>query len=160
MSVTAWSCLFLINTRRVSSARRTHFFVKRLPYILSLESIMAVPTKFLNHTMPESDEEVQRLVEERIGIRPCLWQIKVVRMILEQWDVIEIAATGSGKSLPYWMALLFIKNGIVVLVTPLKLLGKQFVEVLEKNELTAISMTASNSNNEIFTVCVLLGMNT
>ena len=160
MSVAAWSCLFLINTRRVSSVRRTHFFVKRLPYILSLESIMAVPTKFLNHTMPESDEEVQRLVEERIGIRPCLWQIKVVRMILEQWDVIEIAATGSGKSLPYWMALLFIKNGIVVLVTPLKLLGKQFVEVLEKNELTAISMTASNSNNEIFTVCVLLDMNT
>jgi len=117
---------------------------------------MAVPTRFLNHTMPESDEGVQRLVEERIGIRPCLWQIKVVRMILEQWDVIEIAATGSGKSLPYWMALLFIKNGIVVLVTPLKLLGKQFVEVLEKNELTAISMTASNSNNKLFEVCVLL----
>ena len=66
-------------------------------------------------------------------------------MILEQWDVIKIAATGSGKSLPYWMALLFIKYGIVVLVTPL---GKQFVEVLEKNELTA-----SNSNNELFYVC-------
>jgi superfamily II DNA helicase RecQ len=47
-----------------------------------------------------------------------LWQIKVVQMILEQWDVIEIAATGSGKSLPYWIALLFIKHGIIVLVTP------------------------------------------
>ena len=74
-------------------------------------------------------------------------------MILEQWDVIKIAATGSGKSLPYWMALLFIKYGIVVLVTPLKLLRKQFVEVLEKNELTAVSLTASNSNNELFYVC-------
>jgi superfamily II DNA helicase RecQ len=107
--------------------------------------------------MPESDEAVQleRQVEDKIGIRPCLWQIKVVRMILEQWDVIEIAATGSGKSLPYWMALLFIENGIVVLVTPLKLLGKQFVEVLEKNDLSAISMTASNSNNELFEVCAL-----
>ena len=69
-------------------------------------------------------------------------------MSLEQWDVIEIAATGSGKSLPYWMALLFIKYGIVVLVTPPKLLKKQFVEVLERNELTA-----SNSNNELFYVC-------
>ena len=114
---------------------------------------MAAHSKFLNHTMPESDEEVQRVVEERTGIRPCLWQIKVVRMILEQWDIIEIAATGSGKSLTYWMALLFIKHGNVVLVTPLKLLGEQFVRVLEKNELTAVSMTASNSNNELFKVC-------
>ena len=70
-------------------------------------------------------------------------------MILGQWDVIEIAATGLGKSLPYWMALLFIKHGIVVL----KLLGEQFVRVLEKNELTAVSMTASNSNNKLFEVC-------
>ena len=105
--------------------------------------------------MPESDEEVQKLVEKRIGIRPCLWQIKVVRMILEQWDVIEIAATGSGKSLPYWMALIFIKHGIVVLVTPLKLLGQQFARVLEKNELKAVSMTASNSNNELLDVLAL-----
>ena len=65
-------------------------------------------------------------------------------MILEQWDVITIAVTGSGKSLIYWMALLFIKHGIVVLVTPLKLLGEQFVCVLDKNELTAVSMTAVN----------------
>ena len=103
--------------------------------------------------MSESDKEVQMLVEERTGIQPCLWQIKVVCMILEQWDVIEIAATGSGKSFPYWMALLFIKHGIVVLITPLKLLGEQFVGVLEKNELTAVLMTASNSNNELFQVC-------
>ena len=74
-------------------------------------------------------------------------------MVLEQWDIIQIAATGLGKSLPYWMALLFIKHGIVVLITPLKLLGEQFVRVLEKNELTAVSMTASNSNNELFKVC-------
>jgi hypothetical protein len=51
------------------------------------------------------------------------------------------------------MALLFIKHGIVVLVTPLKLLREQFVRVLEKNELSAVSMTALNSNNELFKVC-------
>ena len=51
------------------------------------------------------------------------------------------------------MALLFIKHGIVVLITPLKLLGEQFVGVLEKNELTAVSMTALTSNNELFQVC-------
>ena len=74
--------------------------------MLVLITPLAVPSRFLNHPMPKSDEEVQKLVEEKTGIWPCLWQIKVVCMILEQWDVIEIAATGSGKSLPYWMALL------------------------------------------------------
>ena len=87
--------------------------------------------------MPESDEEVQRLVEEKLGVRPCLWQIRVVRKILAQDDVITIAATGSGKSLTYWMPLLFIKHGVVVLVTPLKLLGKQFVDILAKNIISA-----------------------
>jgi hypothetical protein len=138
-------------TRRVLNA--TEYFVECLSYIITCLSslslgvllVMAAHSKFLNHTMPKSDEVVQRLVEERTGIRPCLLQIKVVQMILAQWDGIEIAATGLGKSLPYWMALLFIKYGIVVLVTPLKLLGEQFVRVLEKNKLTAVSMTASNS---------------
>jgi hypothetical protein len=75
------------------SACLTLLLVLVIPWSPSL--VMAVHSKFLNHTMPESDEEVQRLVEEKTGIWPCLWQIKVVRMILEQWDVIEIAATGS-----------------------------------------------------------------
>jgi hypothetical protein len=42
------------------------------------------------------------------------------------------------------MVLLYIKHGIVILVTPLKLLGKQFVDVLAKNNLKAVSMTAAN----------------
>jgi len=45
--------------------------------------------------MPESDEVVQDEVKARLGVRPCLWQIHVVRKILEQDDVITIAATGS-----------------------------------------------------------------
>ena len=121
-----------------------HCILSRCSPLLSLGNAlllaldMPILSKPLKHDMPESDEEAQRVAEESIGIWPCLWQIKVVCMILEQWDVITIAATGSGKSLIYWMALLFIKHGIVVLVTPLKLLKKQFVSVLDKNELTAV----------------------
>ena len=70
----------------------------------------------------------------------CLWQIKVVCKILVQDDVIMIAATGSGKSLTYWMPVIFVKHGIVVLVTLLKLLGKQFKNVLVKNAVSAISV--------------------
>ena len=86
---------------------------------------MPVLSRPLEHTMPDSDEGVQNDVKSKTGIQPCLWQIAVVRLILEQQDVITVAATGSGKSLTYWMALLYIKYGIVLLVTPLKLLGKE-----------------------------------
>ena len=99
---------------------------------------MPVQSRPIKHTMPESDKQVQREVEERMGTRPCIWQIKVVRKVLEGGDVITITATGSGKSFTYWMVLLYIKHGIVVLVTPLKLLGKQFVDVLAKNDLKGL----------------------
>ena len=110
--------------------------------------------------MPESDEEVQGLVEEKLGVRPCLWQIKVVHKILAQDDDITIAATGSGKSSTYWMPLLFIKHGVVVLVTPLKLLGKQFVDILAKNIISAVSITATNATSELFEVCKFTFSNT
>ena len=73
--------------------------------------------------MPESDEDVQIQVEQIFGFCACLWQICIVHAILDGKDVITIAPTGSGKSLTYWMPVLFIKYGITVVVTPLKLLG-------------------------------------
>jgi hypothetical protein len=88
-------------------------------YLLFLYLTMAG----LPHTMPESDEEVQRQVEEVFGFKPCLWQIHVVHSVLAGKDVITVAPTGSGKSLTYWIPLLYIKHGITVVVSPLKLLG-------------------------------------
>ena len=43
---------------------------------------------YLSHTMPESDEEVRDQVEAVFGFRPCLWQICVVRAILNGDNVI------------------------------------------------------------------------
>ena len=45
---------------------------------------MPILSKPLKHDIPESDKEAQRVAEEIIGIWLCLWQIKVVHMILEQ----------------------------------------------------------------------------
>ena len=69
-----------------------------------------------SHTMPDSDEEVQSQVEAVFGFCACLWQIRIVRGILNSDDVITIAPTGSGKSITYWMPLLYIKHGISVVV--------------------------------------------
>ena len=74
---------------------------------------MPVMSKPRKHTMPDDNVQVQREVEERTGIRPCIWQIKVVHKVLEGVDVITIAAMGSGKSLCYWMALLYVRHRIV-----------------------------------------------
>jgi len=54
--------------------------------------------------------------------------------------VIIIAKTGSVKSMTYWIPVLFIKYGISVIVTPLKLSGSQF------------SIMAANATNELFEI--------
>ena len=65
--------------------------------------------------MPKSDEQVQREVEERTGIHPCIWQIKVVCKVLEGGDVVTIVVIGSGKSFTYWMVLLYVKQAIAAI---------------------------------------------
>ena len=67
-------------------------------------------------------------------------------------DVIAIAATGSGKTLTFWMPLLFNKEGIQVVITPLNVLGKQSVESLAKMGIKGITVTAENATQETFEV--------
>jgi superfamily II DNA/RNA helicase len=59
--------------------------------------------------------EIWRKTYEILGYQPCLWQIRVVEAILKHdKDIISIAATCSGKTLTFWMPLLFKKNGIQI----------------------------------------------
>jgi hypothetical protein len=91
-------------------------------------------------------------VEERTGIILCIWQIEGVHKVLKGVDVMTIAVTGSGKSLCYRMVLLYMRYRMVFFVTLWKLLGKQCVETLERNDLCT---TAANAANELFKVCGL-----
>ena len=106
----------------------------------------------LSHCLSETVQEVQEKVKEVFGFAPCLWQIHVVHADLSGDDVITIARTGSGKSITYWMPVLFIKYGISVIVTPLKLLGSQFAGMLQDNGISVISITAANATNKLFEV--------
>src|ERR1700678_2875449 len=125
------------------SCRRVSLgFLGLFHFLLGSFSFISLITPILSHTMPESDREVQERVKEVFGFMPCLWHIRVVRAILTGDDVITIAKTGSGKSMTYWMPVLFIKYGISVIVTLLKLLGSQFAQMLEENRISAISITA------------------
>jgi ATP-dependent DNA helicase RecQ len=71
-----------------------------------------------------------------------LWQIRVVQAILKHdRDVISISATGSGKSLTFWMPLLFVPEGIQIVIAPLNILhpGPQNVNTSAKVGISVIS---------------------
>ena len=102
-----------------------------------------------------SHEEIRRKTLARFGFVPCLWQIKVVEAILKHdRDVVSIVATGSGKTLTFWMPLLFRDGGIQIVISPLNLLGEQNVVDLAAKTVPA-TVTVKNANKQTFQVCVL-----
>lgn len=95
--------------------------------------------------------DIRQKTVQFLGYRPCLWQIKVVTAILKKdKDVISIAATGSGKTLTFWMPLLFRTDGIQIIITPLNILGKQNVAQLNALGISAIALSAENATAENF----------
>ena len=110
--------------------------------------------------MPEdtvpSYSDIQQKTERFLGYRPCLWQIKVIIAILRHdKDIVSIAATGSGKTLTFWMPLLFRTSGIQIIITPLNILGKQNVAQLTSFGISAIALSAENATAENFKVIKL-----
>jgi superfamily II DNA helicase RecQ len=89
------------------------------------------------------------------GKRPCLWQAQVCDAILKSQgnkDVVSIARTGLGKTLTFWMPLIFRPQGIQIVVTPLNILGKQNVETLGKAGMKAIFINADSATAQDFQV--------
>ncbi|KIK80141.1 hypothetical protein PAXRUDRAFT_159465, partial [Paxillus rubicundulus Ve08.2h10] len=77
---------------------------------------------------------------------PCLWQPKVAEALLKgDQEVLCVAATGMGKTLTFWMPLLFRVDGIQVIVTPLNMLGKQNVASLAKAGIQAIAINSETA---------------
>jgi len=92
---------------------------------------------------------IQDIAQQRFGKWPCLWQIKITQAFIEaNHDIVCIAGTSMGKTMTFWMPLLF-KPGIQIIVTPLNQLGRQNISSLAKAGLLSISIssdTASWSN--------------
>lgn len=111
--------------------------------------IQSRPTRPNVPSLAEIREKTARI----FGCTPCLWQAKVAEAVLKgDKDVISVAATGSGKTLTFWMPLLFRTEGIQLVITPLNLLGEQNVDSLAKLGINAITVTAENATRENFKV--------
>ena len=64
-------------------------------------------------------------------------------------------ATGSGKTLTFWMPLLFRLEGIQIIITPLNILGKQNVDALAALGVAGIALSAETATTENFKVSSL-----
>ncbi|KAH9833451.1 P-loop containing nucleoside triphosphate hydrolase protein [Rhodofomes roseus] len=96
-------------------------------------------------------EEVYAKTLAGLGRRPCRWQAESCRAALKgDKDIISIAPTGSGKTLTFWMPLLFREDGIQLVVTPLNLLGTQNVTELKQHGISACDVRADTATAKLF----------
>jgi superfamily II DNA helicase RecQ len=97
--------------------------------------------------------EIRQRTIHLLGYRPCLWQIRVVEALLKHdKDIISIAATGSGKTLTFWMPLLFRPDGIQIIITPLNILRKQNVDTLTTLGVSRIALHVETATTKNFKV--------
>ena len=96
--------------------------------------------------------EMREAVKECFGFFLCTWQLNAASTQLEQNDLVTLAPTGSGKTLTFWIPLLFNGGGITIIVTPLIVLGEKNVTELSLVSIPAINLTTSSASDERFKV--------
>ncbi|KZV63589.1 P-loop containing nucleoside triphosphate hydrolase protein [Peniophora sp. CONT] len=94
--------------------------------------------------------EIRSVTQQKFGKRACHWQLKICEELLKgEKDVTCIAGTGSGKTMTFWMPLLF-RDGIQVIVTPLNILGEQNVADLARLGIKAIELNAKTATSAAY----------
>lgn len=92
---------------------------------------------------------------EAFGFEPCLWQIKVSLATLRgDKHVLSISRTGSGKTLTFWLPILLSEDGVLIVIVPLNLLGKQNVDQLSRIGISAIVLTGETATQANFEVSI------
>ncbi|KAI0331424.1 P-loop containing nucleoside triphosphate hydrolase protein, partial [Cubamyces sp. BRFM 1775] len=98
--------------------------------------------------LPSVDEIRQRTFA-CFGRRPCLWQCEcALAQLRANEDIVCISGTGSGKTLCFWMPLLFRPDGIQIVITPLNILGGQNRSQLERLGIPAVAISSETATPE------------
>ncbi|KAF9525693.1 P-loop containing nucleoside triphosphate hydrolase protein [Crepidotus variabilis] len=95
-------------------------------------------------------ENLREKVNSIFGVIPCPFQEADALAQLKQTDVITIAPTGAGKTLTFWMPLLFNGGGIIIIITALNILGDQNIEELRRLGIKAVNITGTTASNAVF----------
>ena len=96
--------------------------------------------------------EVRQKSEEVFRVRACLWQYLVTAAVWAGKNVIINVGTGMGKTLAFLLPILLWNEGILVIVTPLNVLGKQNEAQLTAAGIPAISISAETATSTNFAV--------
>lgn len=100
----------------------------------------------LQYTIPDASV-IEDAVEVNFNIAPCIFQLQCAQAQLDRKDVITIAPTGVGKTLMFWIPLLFNHDGIVVLITALNGLGDQNITELQQLGISTVNLTGANATD-------------
>lgn len=100
-----------------------------------------------------TDADVRAEMEKVLGKRPCEFQYKLYKAQESGKNIISVARTGSGKTLTYFMPLVTSRDGIVIIVTALNVLGDQFEREANAAGFPAKSINGTNESDEVFKVC-------
>ncbi|KIJ48232.1 hypothetical protein M422DRAFT_162884 [Sphaerobolus stellatus SS14] len=83
----------------------------------------------------------------------CIGQLKAAcAQIEKRSDVIFISNTGSGKTLTFWIPMLYEEDYITILITPLNVLGQQTADQLEKAGIPAVNLTKHTATDVVMKV--------
>lgn len=99
-------------------------------------------------------EEIRTKCHSVFGLRACRLQCLFAQAVLERKDVLFEVGTGGGKTLAFWLPLLFRKDGLVIVVTALNALGDQNVSQLQKASIKAIAINGNTATTASFQVSV------
>ncbi|KAK7041109.1 P-loop containing nucleoside triphosphate hydrolase protein [Favolaschia claudopus] len=93
--------------------------------------------------------ELTRLFESSFKKPPYTWQLDVSEAYLLKLDVILIAGTGSGKTIPFMMPLLLNREKYSLVISPLKILQEEQAKRFEKLGLNAAAVNGDTFSREL-----------
>ena len=95
------------------------------------------------------------MCEEKLGVVPKPEQLEVLECIAARRDCVLIAPTGWGKTLAYTLPLLLWSDAVILVITPLKVLGKEQSDKLRDLNIECVNIT--EDDKDINAVKVLQG---
>ncbi|THV04173.1 P-loop containing nucleoside triphosphate hydrolase protein [Dendrothele bispora CBS 962.96] len=96
-------------------------------------------------------EDFAAKAELILGYKPCTAQLLSAWHQYDQKTVFTIARTGFGKTLTFWLPLLMKEDGVLLIVTPLNILGdKNAREVMEKLGVAGVNVTGQTATEKVF----------
>lgn len=102
---------------------------------------MTVPLRIVGDASVPSLEDLRALTLKRFGKNACDFQLEFAQALLGgKKHVLLQAGCGMGKTLGFWIPLLANPSGVLIVVSPLTLLGDQHADDLCKVGIRAINI--------------------